>query len=431
MTSWTLLSHDLVDGVSQDLVDGSTVWVGGMTAAVPPNVRLLIARWPDDAPRGAVLEFCRLHKISRSVFYKLRSAAADQGTWNVLEPRPSTPRRSPRRTDPELVQIALELRATLRDQGWDHGPLSVRAKLLAMGLAAPSRVTLARIFTRAGVVRPEPRKKPRSAYRRFVYPAPNCCWQIDATEWTLSNGRICVIFQLIDDHSRYALASLVAADETSEAALQVVKLAISRHGIPQKFLSDNGSALNPSRRGREGQLVRYPRSLGIRPITGKPGKPTTQGKNERFHQTLFKYLNRQPAATTFEDLQAQVDAFDHVYNTEREHQALPPGMTPRAAWDATPKAPEPHPPAADADLLVRDPAQTHRTVTKLGTISLHCARINVGPQYAGAKLTILYDANTVELYDPAGTEIATIERPKPGGYTNANPDRQNQPSTTS
>jgi putative transposase len=401
-----------------------------MSAAVPPNVRLLIARWPNDAPRGAVTEFCRTYGISRSVFYKVRAAAAERGSWNVLEPQPSTPRTSPGRTDPELVRIALGLRATLQDQGWDHGPLSVRAKMLAMGLTAPSRVTLARIFTRAGVVRPEPRKKPRSAYRRFVYPAPNCCWQIDATEWTIARGRTCVIFQVIDDHSRYALASLVAADETSDAALQVVKLAIGRHGIPQRFLSDNGSALNPSRRGREGRLVRYLRSLGVEPITGKPGKPTTQGKNERFHQTLFRYLNRQPAAATLEQLQAQVDTFDHAYNTERAHQALPAGMTPQLAWDATPKAPAPEPPAA-ADLLVRDPAQVHRTVTKLGTIRLHCARINVGPQYAGATLTILYDADTTELYDPAGTEIATIERPKPGSYINVNPDRVRQPSTKS
>ena len=275
----------------------------------------------------------------------------------------------------------------------------------------------------------QPRKKPRSAYRRFVYPAPNCCWQIDATEWTLANSRKCVVFQLIDDHSRYALASLVAPDETSDAAVQVVKLAISRHGIPQKFLSDNGSALNPSRRGREGQLVRYLRSLGVTPITGKPGKPTTQGKNERFHQTLFKYLNRQPDVTTLEELQAQVDTFDHAYNTQRVHQGLPPGTTPHTAWIATPKAPAPEPPADD--LLDRDPTLTHRTVTKLGTIVLHQARINIGQQYAGAEVTILYDADIVEIYDPTGTEIATIERLEPGSYLNANPARLRQPSTTS
>ncbi|XUK63509.1 hypothetical protein ABMA10_16205 [Plantibacter sp. RU18] len=80
----------------------------------------------------------------------------------------------------------------------------------------PSRATLARIFVRAGVVEAEPRKRPRSAFRRFVYPAPNCLWQIDATEWTLTDGSLCTIFQIIDDHSRLALASLVARAETGE-----------------------------------------------------------------------------------------------------------------------------------------------------------------------------------------------------------------------
>jgi putative transposase len=61
-------------------------------------------------------------------------------------------------------------------------------------------------------------------------------------------------------------------------------------------------------------------TLGVEPITGKPYKPTTQGKNERFHQTLFRYLNKQPLAQTLDELQTQVDAFDHIYNTQRPHQ---------------------------------------------------------------------------------------------------------------
>jgi putative transposase len=53
----------------------------------------------------------------------------------------------------------------------------------------------------------------------------------------------------------------------------------------------------------------------VEAITGKPYKPTTQGKNERFHQTWFRYLDKQPIAESLAELQAQVDAFDHIYNT--------------------------------------------------------------------------------------------------------------------
>lgn len=51
------------------------------------------------------------------------------------------------------------------------------------------RAALARIFREAGVARLEPKKKPRSAWRRFVYPAPNAYWQLDATECVLTGGR--------------------------------------------------------------------------------------------------------------------------------------------------------------------------------------------------------------------------------------------------
>ena len=62
---------------------------------------------------------------------------------------------------------------------------------------------------------------------------------------------------------------------------------MTAHGVPQRLLSDNGLALNPTRRGIVGQLVAHVAALGTEAITGKPYKPTTQGKNERFHQNLF------------------------------------------------------------------------------------------------------------------------------------------------
>lgn len=112
-------------------------------------------------------------------------------------------------------------------------------------METPSVFSVARIFREKNVARADPRKKPRAAYRRFVYPAPNACWQLDATEYVLTGGRKCVVFQLQDDHSRLAIATHVAGGETSESALAVVKKGISAHGVPQRLLTDNGMALNP------------------------------------------------------------------------------------------------------------------------------------------------------------------------------------------
>lgn len=144
------------------------------------------------------------------------------GQAAVLEPRSRRPKKSPTRVPDDVKQQAVEVRAALERSGLDHGPISVHDKMKAMGLTAPSIASLARIFREKGVARLEPRKKPRAAWRRFVYPAPNACWQLDATEYVLTQGRICVIFQLLDDHSRFAVASHVADGETSEAALIVV-----------------------------------------------------------------------------------------------------------------------------------------------------------------------------------------------------------------
>ena len=307
---------------------------------VPADVRWAIANWPENTERGAVTRFCERHGISRSVFYKIRAQVRELGPVGATEPGSRRPHHSPSRTDPAVLEHALAVRTWLVERGLDAGPLSVADRMRRQGLTAPSRATLARAFAAAGVSKPEPRKRPRAANRRFVYPAPNCCWQIDAFAWSLADGTHVAIHQVIDDHSRMAVATLVADGETARAAVLVVSTAVRRWGVPQRLLSDNGLAFNPTRRGFTGKLVDYLIDLGVKPITGKPDRPTTQGKNERFHQTLQKWLNARPPAKTIAALQLLVDEFDRYYNLERPHQALG-GKTPAQAWAATQPAPEP------------------------------------------------------------------------------------------
>ncbi len=224
--------------------------------------------------------FCAEHGISRKTFYEIRKRAIEDGPAAALEPRSRRPRARPSKITEEINRQAIQVRAALEQSGLDHGPISVHDRMRLLRITpVPAVSSLARIFRDAGVARLEPRKRPRASYRRFVYPAPNACWQIDATEYVLTEGRKCVIFQLIDDHSRLAVASHVALTESSEAAITVVAKAIRLHGVPQRLLSDNGMALNPSRRGFAGQLTTYLASFGVEAITGKPFKPTTQGKN--------------------------------------------------------------------------------------------------------------------------------------------------------
>lgn len=382
---------------------------------VDPRVRLAIVQWPPDAPRGAVTTFCIEHGISRETFYAIRRRVAEDGPAAALEPRSRRPLSSPSRVTDEVVQRAVAVRAALEASGLDHGPISVHEKMRALGMEpVPAVSSLARTFRDAGVARLEPRKKPRAAFRRFVYPAPNACWQLDATEYVLTGGRKCVIFQLIDDHSRLAVASHVSWGETSEGAIAVVSKGIAAHGVPQRLLSDNGLALNPSRRGILGQLVAYLRSLGVEPITGKPYKPTTQGKNERFHQTLFRWLDKQPLAETLEQLQAQVDAFDLIYNTERPHQGLPGRVTPALAWAATPVVEAPRPPAQPAAPVGENEGPWMTRIQTNGTVYARGTKFQVSRTLAGQIAYRVEEQDRLLIFDAHGTLLAEYPWPAPG-----------------
>lgn len=388
---------------------------------VDARIRLAISQWPPDAPRGSVTTFCAEHGISRKTFYAILARAKAEGQAAALEPRSRRPHTSPTQITEDVKQQALRVRAALESSGLDQGPVSVHDKMLALGMTpVPSTAALARIFREKGVARLEPKKKPRAAYRRFVYPAPNACWQLDATEYVLTGGRTCVIFQLEDDHSRKAVASHVAPGETAQDALRVVKKAIASHGVPQRLLSDNGTALNPSRRGWEGQLVAYVRSLGVEAITGKPDKPTTQGKNERFHQTLFRWLDKQPLAASIAKLQAQVDTFDLVYNTQRPNQALPGRVTPQQAWDATPLATPPRP--RPTDTVVTAPERAHvrgQREVKIhpnGYVCLQGIRFQITKHRAGEMIHAGWDEAGVVFADADG-EILIKRAWPPKGQT--------------
>lgn len=80
-----------------------------------------------------------------------------------------------------------------------------------------------------------------------------------------------------------------------------------------------------------------PRSTYIHQKNGAPGHPQTQGKIERFHQTLKRWLTARPLPDTTTELQELLDQFRTWYNTARPHRAIA-RTTPAIAYAATPKA---------------------------------------------------------------------------------------------
>ncbi|MFC8302587.1 integrase core domain-containing protein [Specibacter sp. NPDC057265] len=77
--------------------------------------------------------------------------------------------------------------------------------------------------------------------------------------------------------------------------------------------------------------------MGVIQKSGSPYHRQTQGKIERFRQTLKKWLALQPAAETIDDLDRQLARFQHIYNQERPHRALD-RKTPAEVYTSLPKA---------------------------------------------------------------------------------------------
>ena len=274
--------------------------------------------------------------ISRQQLTRLVRRYRDGGL-EALEPRSRRPLSNPGHTPDATRDRIVALRRELIAHGLDAGPVTIAWHLEREERPAPSTSTIRRILHRAGLVVPEPRKRPRSSWIRFEAAAPNECWQSDFTHWRLADGSEVEILNWLDDHSRYLLGCTAFRRVGGDDVVATFTAAGDDHGWPAATLTDNGavytSRFTGGRNGFE-YLLAY---LGIRQKNGAPGHPQTQGKVERFHQTLKRWLERQPAARTVVELQLQLDTFRSAYNEQRPHRAIG-RRTPGEAYRATPRA---------------------------------------------------------------------------------------------
>ncbi|RFA11651.1 IS481 family transposase [Subtercola boreus] len=307
-----------------------------MTNFLSPQTRAAIMNYDPTQPHAlTVTDFCRSLKISRSVFYKVRGRAARESSA-ALHPRSRAPKSPARRYGQQVVNELVKIRKQLKSDGWDYGPRSIYYEATLQdgfpGGKVPSVATIARLLASVGQVDASPKKRPKSSYIPFVRATVMSLWQLDAFEYELIGGQVATVYQILDDASRYDVGSDgYARHENSTDAQDVLGRAIAAHGAPKELLSDNSLAFNQLRAGRIGSVEIFLASKGTMPISGLPGKPTTQGKNERSHQTLIRFLDADRPAT-LEQLRARIRRFREHYNNRRPHQALE-QATPRAAWD--------------------------------------------------------------------------------------------------
>ena len=243
------------------------------------------------------------------------------GGDEALEPQRRGPQRPPGLTAAGVEDEIVWWRKHLGEAGFDAGARTIRYHLEQSHTEVPSLSTIHRVLRRRGFVTDQPQKRPRSSWIRFEAQLPNECWQTDMTHW-VAGGEKVEILHFIDDCSRVALSSKVLEVATAADAIELFYATAARWGLPASVLSDNGAIYTARYRGASTGLEMDLSALGIAFRHGKPYHPQTQGKIERYHQTLKKWLAARDEFDSIEALQAGVEFFARYYNEVRPHSSL-------------------------------------------------------------------------------------------------------------
>ena len=152
--------------------------------------------------------------------------------------------------------------------------------------------------------------------------APNQLWQTDFTYLKVIGWGWFYLSSVLDDFSRYIMAWKLCSTMRAQDVTDTLELALRASGLEQakvahrpRLLSDNGSSYI------SGELADW---LGDRQMVhsrGAPYHPMTQGKIERWHQTLKSRILLEHYFLPG-DLEAQVAAFVAYYNHQRYHESL-------------------------------------------------------------------------------------------------------------
>jgi transposase InsO family protein len=274
---------------------------------------------------ASLTALCREYEISRPTGYLWWRRYQQVGSVSGLAEHSRRPLHSPSRSRAAIAAAVLAVRD---EKGWG-GP-KIAQVLAARGLAvAPA--TAQRILKRAGrVVKPKVDK----TWRRFAREQCNELAQMDFKgEYRLPDEK-CYPLSLLDDCSRYLHGLWPLRSTGGEGVKQSLAGYFREHGVPLAILVDHGTPWFSTTNAhgltwvavwllKQGVVLRY---SGVR-------HPQTQGKVERFHQTLKVRTRHRGAPTTMAEWERWAQEFRHEYNHERPHEAL--GMrTPGEVYQA-------------------------------------------------------------------------------------------------
>ncbi len=185
-----------------------------------------------------------------------------------------------------------------------------------------SESTAYRIFRREGLVKkPAMRLAAGKEYHRKTT-GPHQMWATDASYFRVVGWGYYYLVTVMDDYSRFILAHRLQRDMTSESFIEVVQEAVDRTGMDRVPITDRTRLLSDNGPGYISRAFRdYLGMVGIRHILAAPFHPQTNGKLERYHQTLKRDVNQVPYELP-SDLEEAIVAFVSYYNYRRYQKDL-------------------------------------------------------------------------------------------------------------
>jgi transposase InsO family protein len=198
----------------------------------------------------------------------------------------------------ETVRRVLEVR---RREGWCSE--AIEAYLKAQGVQINHGSIHTILKQNQLITKPyTPRRK--RTFTRFQRAHPDSLWQTDIKYY---GDRYLMAY--LDDCSRYLPAATLSPEATTDTVLETFEEALSAGRTPKQILSDHGTQFWSN--DGPGRFTNFCMEHGIEHILGSTGKPTTQGKIERFWQTFELYYPRFNNITQFRE-----------YHNNKPHRSL-------------------------------------------------------------------------------------------------------------
>lgn len=225
--------------------------------------------------------------------------------WNKLRPEEEAEIMAQARASPELSPRELSFRLVDEHRYW------------------VSESTVYRILRREGLVKRAEVKgfAAGKEYHRKTR-RPNQMWATDCCYLKVMGWGYYYLVTVMDDYSRYILGWELQTDMTAYSLIEVVQQAVEMTGMDRVPVKDRTSLLSDNGAGYvSGAFGDYLRIMGIKHILAALFHPQTNGKIERYQQTLKGQVNR-VAYDMPSDLRRAIAGFVAYYNHHRYHEAL-------------------------------------------------------------------------------------------------------------